>query len=757
MRRIRFRSAGWLLALSIAAALPAAHAQSVGSAFTYQGELRAAGSPANAAYDFQFRLFNSAGGTTQVGPTLTLAGVSLINGLFSVPLDFGPAQFAGDAQWLEISVRPATGGAFETLVPRTAVTPTPYALGAVAALANSVTGTSIVDGSVQAGDLAPGAVGTAQINPAQVQRRVTGSCSGSQGVQSIGQDGTVVCGIFGAGTINGVAAGTGLSGGGTSGSVTLSIAAGGVGSTQINPAQVQARVTGICAAGQYVQQVSEDGTVVCGTDATGAAGWSLTGNAGTNPSANFLGTTDSQPLVLRAGNVQALRLQPSAELSTANEPITANVVMGSYANQIVGNVRGSVIGGGGANAEGQDPGFTDATRNTVRSSYSVVGGGYANQIGLESDSSIGFLSVIDGGGLNSISSDLGVIGGGRSNQIGTSANASTIAGGFLNGVSGGNGTVGGGSLNRVLGPISTIAGGSDNEASGARATIAGGERNSAFDLAAVGGGTGNTANGGGSVIAGGVNNVVDGVAGVVAGGNNNGVAGLEAMVPGGASNCAGGTQSWAGGREAKVRVRLSSTPFGGGCFDIESSGDLDGDEGTFVWADSIGVPLVSTGPNRFLVRASGGFWFGNSGLAEVPEGRLINTSTGAHLTTGGTWTNASSRALKTAFEAIDAGDVLSRLLALPLTRWQYRGSPAEGVHLGPIAEDFHAAFGLGADGRAISTVDASGVALAAIQGLNAKLESERDALSERVERLDEENAALRARLEAIEARLGSPR
>lgn len=182
-----------IFALVLTAALPCAQAQSVGTAFTYQGELRASGAPANAAYDFQFKLFNSSNGSTQVGQTLTLAGVSVVNGLFSVPLDFGTGQFAGDAQWLEISVRPATGGAFETLVPRTAVTPTPYALGAAAALANSVTTTSITDGSVQSVDLAAGAVGTAQINAGQVQRRVAGSCPGVQAVQSIATDGTVTC------------------------------------------------------------------------------------------------------------------------------------------------------------------------------------------------------------------------------------------------------------------------------------------------------------------------------------------------------------------------------------------------------------------------------------------------------------------------------------------------------------------------------------------------------------------------------------
>jgi len=696
MRRIRFRSAGWLLALCIAAALPAAHAQSVGSAFTYQGELRAAGSPANAAYDFQFRLFNSAGGATQVGPTLTLAGVSVINGLFSVPLDFGPAQFAGDAQWLEISVRPATGGAFETLVPRTAVTPTPYALGAVAALANSVTGTSIVDGSVQAGDLAAGAVGTTQINAAQVQRRINGTCAALQGVQSIGQDGTVVCGTFGSGTITGVTAGTGLAGGGTTGSVTLGIAAGGVGSTQINPAQVQARVTGTCAAGQYVREVNQNGTVVCGTDATGTSGWSLTGNAGTNPATNFIGTTDAQAFVVRTANARSLRIEPSSPtFGTPALPITTNTIGGSHANNVTSGVRGATIAGGGVPTGDSDPDNLDEAPNQVTDHYGTVGGGYANRAG---------------------------------------DNAGTIADRPW-------ATVGGGVRNAASGIVSTVGGGGNNAASGIVSTVAGG--------------IGNTASGTQSTVGGGIGNVASGIVSTVGGGESNTASGIRSTVSGGFDNCAGGDGSWAGGSRAKVRPGTAAA--GGACFGVSLGLADTGDAGTFVWADSQIASFVSTGSDQFLVRAAGGIYLGTDSPVSIPAGRFINTSTGAHLTTGGTWTNASSRALKTAFEAIDAGDVLSRLLALPLTRWQYRGSPAEGVHLGPIAEDFHAAFGLGADGRAISTVDASGVALAAIQGLNAKLESERDALSERVERLDAENAALRARLEAIEARLGSPR
>ncbi len=131
--------------------------------------------------------------------------------------------------------------------------------------------------------------------------------------------------------------------------------------------------------------------------------------------------------------------------------------------------------------------------------------------------------------------------------------------------------------------------------------------------------------------------------------------------------------------------------------------------------------------------------FSLGGDVTVTPGQYLKTgANNAHLTIGGTWTNGSSRAFKHAFEAIDVSDLLARVVALPLTRWQYRDSP-EGRHIGPMAEDFAAAFGLGGSAQHISTVDADGVALAAIQGLNAKLEAE--------------NATLRASLDALAARL----
>jgi hypothetical protein len=269
------------------------------------------------------------------------------------------------------------------------------------------------------------------------------------------------------------------------------------------------------------------------------------------------------------------------------------------------------------------------------------------------------------------------------------------------------------------------------------------------------------ASGTGSTVGGGELNAASASGSTVGGGELNAAIGSWSTVGGGQLNCAAGAFSWAGGRQAKVRAGpFGSGLAGTGCEGVPATGDLDGDNGTFVWSDSVAANFVSTGPNQFLVRASGGIWLGTTNTVDIPAGRFINTSTGAHLTSGGTWTNASSRALKTAFADVDAADVLSRVLQLGISTWSYRASD-EGRHMGPIAEDFHALFGLGGDDASISTVDASGVALAAIQGLNEKLEAERDALAVRVEAVDAENAALRAestelraRLAAIEARLG---
>lgn len=137
-------------------------AQAQTSSFTYQGRLNDTGTPANASYDFQFKLFDAVAGGNQIGSTNSQTNVTVTNGVFSVSLDFGSAAFPGAARFLEISLRLAGGGAFTTLTPRRPLNSVPYAVAArtlstdcvtcitdaqIAALAGSkVTGTIPVAG-----------------------------------------------------------------------------------------------------------------------------------------------------------------------------------------------------------------------------------------------------------------------------------------------------------------------------------------------------------------------------------------------------------------------------------------------------------------------------------------------------------------------------------------------------------------------------------------------------------------------------------
>lgn len=143
---------------------------------------------------------------------------------------------------------------------------------------------------------------------------------------------------------------------------------------------------------------------------------------------------------------------------------------------------------------------------------------------------------------------------------------------------------------------------------------------------------------------------------------------------------------------------------------------------------------------------------GALGIGAVPAaGRLIDTSSGAYLA-GGTWTNASDRDRKEAFVPVDAPAVLAKLAALPLTTWNYKSEDASVRHLGPMAQDFSAAFGLGGDERAITTVDAQGVAFAAIQALHAQVEAQREQIAVLAARLEEQRALVQRLLAAA----GSP-
>ena len=156
--------------------------------------------------------------------------------------------------------------------------------------------------------------------------------------------------------------------------------------------------------------------------------------------------------------------------------------------------------------------------------------------------------------------------------------------------------------------------------------------------------------------------------------------------------------------------------------------------GAFVWGDSQNVAKLSSAVDQFNVYASGGTRIfsdaaGTAGVLLAPG--------------GGSWSSVSDRACKENVAPIDARDVLERLRALPLSTWNFKTQDASVRHMGPIAQDFHALFGLGPSPTTIDTIDADGVALAAIQGLS-------DLVREQNERI----VALEARLATLESGSG---
>ncbi len=201
-------------------------------------------------------------------------------------------------------------------------------------------------------------------------------------------------------------------------------------------------------------------------------------------------------------------------------------------------------------------------------------------------------------------------------------------------------------------------------------------------------------------------------------------------IPGGESNLAVGRHSFAAGHQANANH-----------------------DGSFVWADSTNADFYSERNDQFRLRANGGARFdvNNSGWVDTRDDgvSLITTSTGARLSLGGVWENSSDRAVKENFAPVDGCAVLEKLASLPISTWNYKAEHPKVRHLGPVAQDFHAAFGLGQDDRHIAGLDTSGVALAALQGLY-EIAKEKDA---RIAAQAEEISALHARLERIEARL----
>ncbi|MFK7956323.1 MAG: hypothetical protein AB8B96_09525 [Lysobacterales bacterium] len=190
-----------IIILSTAAQI---QAEPLTSGFTYQGKLQSNNTPANGFFDFEFALHDAETDNAQIGSNVFVEDVVVIDGVFSVALDFGTEPYAGDQLWLDISVRNGseTGG-YTGLLPRQKITATPYALhaemvamdaiGSGEIADNSLTSADIATDAVSSAELAPGAVRTSDVNAAEIQLRVNGNCTAGSAIQTVNQDGSVTC------------------------------------------------------------------------------------------------------------------------------------------------------------------------------------------------------------------------------------------------------------------------------------------------------------------------------------------------------------------------------------------------------------------------------------------------------------------------------------------------------------------------------------------------------------------------------------
>lgn len=275
-------------------------------------------------------------------------------------------------------------------------------------------------------------------------------------------------------------------------------------------------------------------------------------------------------------------------------------------------------------------------------------------------------------------------------------------------------------LNNSFDPLSgsVVSGGENNEASGTYATVAGGLLNYAqAHLSTVAGGGGNFATDQRATIGGGDANSARGRGSTIPGGVRNTAEGNFSTIAGGWFNRTTGAFSFAAGRYA-----------------------FAAHTGSFVWSDSGTAVLGSSREDEFNVYASGGTRiFSDNGAMTGTAATGVLLAPG-----GGSWTSVSDRNAKENFEEVDGRAVLHGLASIPITTWNYKAQD-EGIrHMGPMSQDVFAAFGLGVSDTGIDTIDADGIALAAIQGLKAEKDAE-------VARLTQENEELRARVEQLES------
>jgi hypothetical protein len=606
-----------------------------------------------------------------------------------------------------------------------------------------------------------------------------------------------------------VSAGTGLTGGGATSlgnSTTLGITPGGVGTTELDTPFVDLPTL-------FGDPVSVGGTL----QASGAL--TVATNGGDRalelgvPRSDGTGSTAGGNVLAGSPSNSIAPLAVGGVVAGGGSSTSANEVSAAY---------GTVSGGQGNTASGEEATVGGGQFNTASGDQATVGGGQDNTAsglqatvgGGNSNTASGFGATVPGGNSGAAEDDISFVlndGTGyhpipNSNFDGLSSNTAVdgepVTGAYTFSVSAGNGvrfitggasdpnvtyvdesgtfvpggnTVGapaGESLalatddgTRALelgvpGPDSVgntaggnvLAGSPNNSISGAvGAVIAGGGSDTAAnevsaDYGAIGGGRSNTASGQEATVGGGRSNTASGQEATVTGGQDNVASAQWATVGGGRNNTASGEKSFAAGQNAKAVDELAFVWNDGTRYhDIDGTSPVDGlSSGQAVDGEPV------TGSDTFSVSAGGGVRF-ITGSTDVTY--IAANSAG--------WSTTSSRAVKTNIDPVDPAEALAGVEEMEVATWEYTDDDGEGAgttHIGPMAEEFHDAFDVGASDEHINSINADGVAFAAIQGLSAKLDEREERIESQADRINEletENETLRERNAELEDRLAA--
>jgi lysophospholipase L1-like esterase len=738
-----------------------------GTAFSYQGKLNDNGGPATGIYDLRFTIFDAVTNGNVVSGILTNAATPVTNGLFTVTLDFGSGVFTGNARWLEIAVRTNGASGFVTLTPRQPLTPTPYAI--LAGTAGGLSGTLPVS-------QVSGVMPLAQLPAAVMTNNATGVTLG--GTFNGNATTATTLGSLVTNTAPPVPSSINVCWGD---SLTLGINGGGADPELDYPDDLASMLNTATINQGYGGYSSTQIKTVFQTNANlwvyPTIIWSGRNNY---PDSNSV-LADIATMVSDLNSVGNSNYLVMSIINMTNETIgTAGYVqitnLNYYLSAIYSNrffdVRKFLVNAANTNLAFDLWTFTnDVPAASLHHPYDPI---HLNDAG--------YLLVAEGVLQSSfLNQNKNVISEGKTRSlIGQALAVPPIIGGIkANGIyadnliitnsqyggSGGLVIVGDGNLS-IWAQNNTIY--MRNPGNGALQSIG----SSAFPASAVyannfyGNAQGLTSLNAaqltsGTVPSGSLSGAYNGVITMNNAANSftgNG-AGLTSL---NASQLTSSTVPLAQLPSAVVTNNESGVTLGG----LTVNGTISATNTIIVDANTLNSGSLSpglifggysSGEGIASKRSSGtdqyglDFYTANTirmnvnnngyvGIGTTSPSYPLTMGSGAYCSSAGVWTSVSDRNAKENFTSIAPGDVLAKVVALPITQWKYKVEPAGVRHIGPVAQDFHAAFGFGDSDKAIGTVDEGGVALAAIQGLNQKMEQKETEITElkaRLERLEQ--------------------